>query len=228
MLVARRRDRLEQLAAELSTVTVDVLAADLSTDAGMAAVEERLQAAPVELLVNNAGVGSGGGFHTLPMAEEAAEIQLNVLAPVRLTHAALPAMVAAGHGGILNVSSLAGDQALPGYATYAATKSFLTSFTESIAAEVKGSGVHVTVLKPGYVYTEMNPDAPDPGSLAGRLWLEPDRVARDALDAVASGRLTCVPGRQWRALSGLVDTLPRPLIRALVSRFAPSPSEPPG
>jgi short-subunit dehydrogenase len=219
VVVARRTDRLEQLASDLSGVKVEVITADLSTDGGVAIVEQRLRDTPVELLVNNAGIGSGGAFHSLPVEREAAEIRLNVLALVRLTHAALGPMVAARHGGILNVSSLAGDQPLRGFATYAATKSFVTSFSESIAAELRGTGVHVTVLKPGYVYTEMNPDSPDPASFAGRFWLQADDVARDALNAVERGRLTSVPGVHWRAVNGLVNALPHQLVRALTSRF---------
>jgi short-subunit dehydrogenase len=219
VVVARRTERLEQLASDLPGVKVEVLTADLSTDDGVAAVEQRLRSAPVELLVNNAGVSSGGEFASLPVEREADEVRLNVLALVRLTHAALGPMVAARHGGLLNVSSLAGDQPLRGFATYAATKSFVTSFSESIAAELRGSGVHVTVLKPGYVYTEMNPDGPDPASFEGRFWLQADDVARHALDAVERGRLTSVPGVHWRAANILINGLPHQLVRALTSRF---------
>jgi uncharacterized protein len=221
-LVARRADRLQQLAGELSAaVGVDVVPADLADDNGVATVEQHLREHPVELLVNNAGIGTGGSFHTLPIEAELQEIRLNVLAVVRLTRAALPAMVAAGYGGILNVSSLAGDQPLRGTATYAATKSYVTSFSESLAAELRGTGVHVTVVKPGFTYTEMGgEEAPDPESFLGRhLWLQADRVARDAVDAVEKGRLICVPGGQWKAVNGLVQALPRPVVRALSSRL---------
>ena len=221
-LVARRAERLQQLAAELSTrVKVDVLPADLADDEGVAGVERRLQEQPVELLVNNAGVGTGGKFHSLPIGAELHEIRLNVLAVVRLTRAALPPMVAAGRGGILNVSSLAGDQPLRGSATYSASKSYVTTFSESIAAELRGTGVNVTVLKPGFTYTEMGgEEAPDPESFMGKhLWLQADRVARDAVDAVERGRLICVPGAQWKAVNGLVQTLPRPVVRTLSSRL---------
>ena len=221
-LVARRADRLQQLATELSTrVSVDVLPADLADDDGVAAVERRLQEKPVELLVNNAGVGTGGKFHSLPIDAELHEIRLNVLAVVRLTRAALPAMVAAGRGGILNVSSLAGDQPLRGSATYSASKSYVTTFSESIAAELRDTGVHVTVLKPGFTYTEMGgEEAPDPASFMGKhLWLQADRVARDAVDAVERGRLICVPGAQWKAVNGLVQALPRAVVRTLSSRL---------
>jgi short-subunit dehydrogenase len=129
-LVARRTDRLTALAEELRVrVEVDWLAADLGTDEGLSLVERRLTAEPVELLVNNAGIGTGGTFHELPVGGEVDEVRLNVLAPLRLTHAALPPMVAARHGGVLNVSSIAGNQPVPGFATYGATKAFLTAFT---------------------------------------------------------------------------------------------------
>jgi uncharacterized protein len=221
-LVARRADRLEALASELSgKATVDVVRADLVDEAAVTAIEQRLRERPVELLVNNAGVGTGGAFHTLPIEDELREISLNVLALVRLTRAALPSMVDAGHGGILNVSSLAGDQPLRGSATYAASKAYVTTFSESIAAELRSTGVHVTVLKPGFTYTEMGgEEAPDPASFMGKhVWLQADRVARDAVDAVERGRLICIPGAPWKAVNGLVQALPRPVVRALSSRL---------
>ena len=221
-LVARRADRLHRLADELAgKVRVDVVPVDLAAEAGVTEVEQRLRDHPVELLVNNAGVGTGGRFHTLPVEAELNEISLNVLAVVRLTRAALPSMVEAGHGGILNVSSLAGDQPLRGSATYSATKAYVTTFSESIGAELRGTGVHVTVVKPGFTYTEMGgEEAPDPSSFMGKhLWLQADRVARDAVDAVERGRLICVPGGQWKAVNGLVQALPRPVVRVLSSRL---------
>src|SRR5439155_15475602 len=106
-----------------------------------------------ELLVNNAGFGSFGAFHTLDLDGEIREIQLNVVALVRLTHAAASEMVPRGRGGILNVSSLAGFQPGPWNATYGATKAFVTSFTEAVHEELAGSGVSVTVLCPGFTHT---------------------------------------------------------------------------
>ena len=220
-LVARRGDRLAALADELAPLTaVDWLTADLATPDGVELVADRLAEQPVELLVNNAGVGTGGTFHTLPLQPELAEIALNVVALVRLTHAVLPGMVAAGRGGVLNVSSIAGNQPLPGFATYGATKAYVTAFSEALAAELRGTGVHVTVLKPGYTYTEMNDgSAPDPASLTGRaLWLRPDRVAADAVAAVERGRTHCVPGTTWKVADAVIQSLPRAAIRALSSR----------
>lgn len=221
-LVARREDRLRRLAGELSAqVPVDVAVADLTRDDDVTRIAERVRTRPVELLVNNAGVGTTGAFHTVSEEGELAAIRLNVLAVARLTHAALPAMVAAGRGGVLTVSSLAGDQPLRGSATYAASKAYVTTFTESIAAELRGSGVHATVLKPGFTFTEMVGDgAPHPSSVAGRyLWLQAAAVARAGVDAVERGRLVCVPGVPWKALSGLTQALPRPTVRALSSRL---------
>jgi short-subunit dehydrogenase len=219
VLVARRADRLDALANELSSVKVEVLAADLASDDGVQQVEKRLIESPVELLINNAGVASSGPLSTTSAADIDQLIRLNVLALTRLTHAAVGPMIAAGRGGILNVSSIAGEQPLRGFATYGASKSFVTAFTESLAAEVRPQGVHVTVLKPGYVWTEMNPNGPARDSMEGRLWLEADDVAKHALDAVERGRLLSVPGLHWRAASGLINALPHQLVRALTTRF---------
>ncbi len=218
-VVARRQERLDELAAELGDRTpVRTIAADLGSEDGVAAVERHLTEHPVELLVNNAGVSTGGMFHELPLAPELNEIRLNVLALVRLTHACLPRMVSAGHGGIVNVSSIAGNQPLQGYATYGATKAFVTSFTESIAFEVRRSGVHVTVVKPGYTDTEMNPDAPQQGLQRRLLWLDATHVAKAAVRDVERGRLHCVPGATWRVADAVIESLPRVAVRALSSR----------
>ena len=220
VLVARRSERLAALAEELGG-GAEWIAADLATDDGVAEVSRRLIERPVELLVNNAGIGSGGPFHQLPVAEQARQVRLNALALLELTGAALPSMVEAGRGGVLNVSSIAGNQPLRGYATYGATKAFVTSFTESVAFELRGSGVHVTVVKPGYTDTEMSGDdeVPAPGTLQRRLlWLDADRVAREAVDAVEAGRLHCVPGLTWKVTDAAIQSLPRAVIRAISAR----------
>jgi hypothetical protein len=218
-VVARRTDRLEQLAKELANAKIEIMTADLGTEAGVTTVEQRLGESPVELLINNAGVSTVGDFDQQAAAAEANEVHVNIVALHRLTHAAVGPMVRAGRGGILNVSSMAGEQPLRGFATYSATKAFVTRFSEALHAEVKPKGVHVTVLKPGYVWTEMNPEGPDPKSFAGRFWLRAEDVARHSLDAVEAGRLYSVPGPHWRAASAAINALPSQLVRALSTRF---------
>src|SRR5690606_27628834 len=154
VLVARRRDRLDELAAALRAAhgrRVDVLAADLTDAGGLRAVEERIAAEPtLELLVNNAGFGTSGPFADLDRDREEQEVRLNVLALVRLTHAALQGFRERGHGTVVNVSSLAGFQPSPYNATYAATKAFVNSFTQAVAEELRGSGVRLQLLCPGF------------------------------------------------------------------------------
>jgi hypothetical protein len=187
VVAARRKDRLEQLAKELSSAKVEVLAADLTTDAGVSLVEDRIASAPIELLVNNAGVSTVGPLHEQEAGDETRQVALNVVALHRLTHAAVKPMVEAGHGGILQVSSIAGEQPLRGLATYSASKAFVTRFSEALHAEVKAKGVHVTVLKPGYVWTEMNPGGSGP-QIVARPVLARGGPGREALPRCGRGR----------------------------------------
>lgn len=220
VLVARRADRLERLAGELTArhgVAVEVLAADLTDPEQLAQVEKRA-AAGVELLVNNAGIGSAGRFASLPLPREDTEVRLNVLAVVRLTSAALPAMLARGHGGVLNVSSVAGFQPLPGGATYSASKAFVTTFSEAVAAEVGRRGVHVTALCPGFTHTEFHAGPVGVPRLPGWLWLSAEQVARAGVDGVEAGRQVVVPGAVWKLAALLGRQLPRPVIRAVTGR----------
>jgi short-subunit dehydrogenase len=112
---------------------------------------------------------------------------------------------------------------LRGSATYSATKSYVTTFSESLAAELRSTGVHVTVVKPGFTYTEMSgAEAPDPESFIGRrVWLQAADVARAAVDAVEKGQLISVPGLPWKGIHGVVQSLPRAVVRTLSSRLAP-------
>jgi short-subunit dehydrogenase len=215
VIVARRAELLDGLARELVEryrVAVEVLAADLTDPGQRAEVEGRLRAEPVELLVNNAGYGAFGAFAELPLDDHLAQIELNVAALVRLTHAVLPGMVARGRGGVLNVASMAGFTPSPGSATYGATKAYVASFSESLHSEVAGRGVHVTALCPGFTRTE--DDVPP-----NLLWLRRDDVARAGLEAVSSGRALCVPGVQYKAAFPALKLVPRPLLRAAVNRM---------
>jgi uncharacterized protein len=219
VILARRTGLLEALAARLREehkVSVEVLTADLTSPAGLAAAEARLSDPdrPIELLVNNAGFGSTGSFGDLPVASAEDQIRLNITAVVRLTHAALPGMLRRGHGGVLNVSSVAGFVPSPGAATYGATKAFVTSLSESLSAEVRHRGVHVTALCPGFTRTDPG-DGARPGP-AGLAWLDADKVARAGLDAVAAGRVVTVPGAQYKSVVSLTRILPRGVLRSAV------------
>ena len=191
-------------------------AADLTTPAGLLAAENRLSDAsrPVELLVNNAGFSLPGPFADGPADGAEAQIRLNVLALARLTHAVLPGMLKRGHGGILNVSSVAGFLISPGGAVYAATKAFVTSFSESLSAEVSGHGVHVTALCPGLTRTEFHDEVHEGTTAAPSFaWLDAGKVARAGLDAVAAGRPAVVPGAQYKVVTSLARIVPRRMLR---------------
>jgi short-subunit dehydrogenase len=225
VVVARRRDRLDELAAELSGahgVAVEVLVADVTVPEQLAAVEERLRepgagVAPVELLVNNAGMGAHGAFADIPLAWQDELIRLNVLAPVRLTHAALAGMIERGRGGILNVSSIAGRQPLPHVATYAATKAYLSSFSHALHEEVRHQGVTVTALLPGFTRTEFHDAAGMSRSgVPGPAWMSAEVVARAGLRAVARGRAQCVPGLGYRVANGVSAVTPWAISRRVL------------
>lgn len=225
VLVARRTDRLAALATRLRSehgVEVEVLGADLVDPTALGSVESRLAGGspPVDLLVNNAGFGTAGPFAELPAEREDEEIRLNVLALVRLTRAVLPGMVARRHGGVLNVSSVAGFQPTPFTATYGATKAFVTSFTEAVAAELSGTGVHATALCPGFTRTEFQVASAWPAARIPKpLWLSADDVVVAGLDALRRGRPLCVPGAQYKAIATASRLAPRPLVRAVTTRL---------
>ena len=222
VLVARRRDRLEVLAEELRSahgVQVDVLVADVTDHDQLAVVEERLRTGqpPVDLLVNNAGRGGQGRFAELSIDAQESQIRLNVIAPVRLAHAALQQMIPRRSGGILNVSSIAGVQPLPHITTYGCTKAYLSTFSHALHEEVRRQGVTVTNLLPGFTRTEFHERASISRSIVPSLaWMSADAVARGGLDAVARGRAQCVPGLGYRILSGISSVTPWWLTRRLV------------
>lgn len=206
ILVARRRERLAQLAEELTaahSVGAEIIAADLAQPDAVAAVEERLRAGDVSMLVNCAGFGTSGEFVSLSEERELEEIDVNVRALTRLSHAALEKMVPAGKGAIINVASTGAFQPVPYMATYAATKAYVLFFSEALHEEVKPYGVSVTCLCPGPVKTEFQQVA---GVDQRRLrlgWTDPDKVVSQALRASARGKAIVVPGglNQATALS---------------------------
>ena len=221
VLVARDQARLEALAKELEDAHgahAEVLPADLTDPAQLERVEARVhdRTSPLDIVVNNAGFGTFGAFHTLDLDAEVREIQLNVVALVRLTHAAAVEMAARGRGGILNVSSLAGFQPGPMNATYGATKAFITSFTEAVHEEMNGTGVAVTVLCPGFTRTGFQETANAPaGGVPGFLWQEADEVARTGLDALARNHAMVMPGLVNKTLGTFSQMAPSALSRRL-------------
>lgn len=225
VVVARDEQRLERLAGELRTrhgVAVEVLPADLGAPVARHAVESRLAdpERPVDLLVNNAGVGTHGRFHELPVDREELEIQVNVLAVLRLTRAALAPMVARGCGHVLNIASIGGLYPIPGSATYGATKAFVCSFGDAVHEELRGTGVVLTTSLPGFTRTEFQArsDWGDQERLPGVAWLTPDEVARDSLDGVWAGRARVVPSRRYGVLTALTAPVPPALARWIMGR----------
>jgi hypothetical protein len=200
VVVARDAARLDALALELQErhgVRTEVLVADLVSGAGRASVEARLADLdhPIDLLVNNAGFGTYGPFAAAAVDEETDEIELNVVAVVRLTHAALVGMKARRRGAILNISSLAGYQPGPSSATYAATKAFVNSFTHSVHEEARRAGVHVMLVCPGYTHTEFHERAGlGPSNLPELVWQTADEVVSTALRDLDRHRSVSVPG----------------------------------
>jgi short-subunit dehydrogenase len=220
VLVARDRERLDLVAAELRgyRVQVDVVVADLADRSQMAIVEERLRNQPVEILVNNAGFGVLQDFASGDLEAEQQMLDVLVTAVMRLTHAALPGMIARGSGAVLNVSSVAGW--ITG-GTYSAAKAWVTVFSESLAVELAGTGVHVTAVCPGYTHTEFHQRASmETEGIPEWMWLDTQEVVDRALVDVRKGRPVSVAGKQYKALSLAAQYLPRPLVRAIGSRRA--------
>jgi short-subunit dehydrogenase len=215
VLVARDRARLEALAKELQDAhgaTAEVLPADLTKAEELAPVEAR--AREVDLLINNAGYGSFGTFHELDLGTEVREVELNVVALMRLTHAAAGGMAARGKGGIINVSSLAGFQPGPRNATYSATKAFVTSFTEAVHEEMKGTGVSVCVLCPGFTRTEFQERANAPASgVPEIMWQRAPEVVTAALKGLAKNKAIIVPGTVNRLLGTFTSVSPHAVTR---------------
>ncbi len=220
VIVARSRQRLDGLAERLRTEHdggVEVLPADLTHAAELRVVEKVVEDADLDLLVNNAGFGTAGTFAQLAVAKEEEEIRLNVIALMRLTRAALPGMIKRRRGAVINVSSMAGFQAAPYNATYAATKAFVNTFTEALHEELRGTGIYVQALCPGFTRTEFQARAGvDVSDLPSFAWMTPQAVVDASLSAWRRGDLICIPGIGNRALMTLSSALPRSLTRRIL------------
>lgn len=219
ILVARRLDKLEALKAELEDqhgAHVHVIAQDLTHPEAAQHVYDRVQAAEltVDYLINNAGFGGVGKFHERKMATDLAMIQLNVTVLTALTRLFLPDMVARQQGRILNVSSTASLMPGPLQAVYFATKAFVTSFSNAIARELKGTGVTVTALLPGATATEFGQrSGMDKTALFDHTFTA-EQVARDGYEAMLKGTLNRITGVTWaqRILMRLAPITPRAII----------------
>ncbi len=222
IIVARREDVLNALATRLSDeyrVPVEVRPVDLADPAERARLADELGGRNISILCANAGTGTFGPVVQLDPAVERAQVQLNVVAVHDLTLAVLPGMVERGAGGILVSGSAAGNSPIPNNATYAATKAFVNTFSESLRGELLDSGVHVTLLAPGPVRAE----APDPAeaSLVDKLipdflWISTEHTAKVSLDALGRNKMRVVPGVTSKAMSVASQYTPRIVVAPIV------------
>lgn len=225
VLVARTQERLDTVAAQIRAaagVHVEVLQADLSEPDDVARVAERLavtgaeegeERRPVGLLVNNAGFATAQSFIKGDLETELRAVDVMVRAVVELSHAAVRQMTSRGRGAILNVASVA---ALTAGGTYAAAKAYVRSFTEGLAVELKGTGVTVTVLCPGFVHTEFHGRAGVSMEHVPAIgWLDAPRVVSQALADVRRGVVISTPSLRYKAASAFLRVAPRPVVRAV-------------
>ncbi|WP_433285853.1 SDR family NAD(P)-dependent oxidoreductase [Pseudonocardia sp. CA-142604] len=224
VLVARNRERLEGVAGRIRAehrVEVEVLSMDLAVPAERAIVERRLNGSvggPVDILVNNAGVSTHELFDRATPAGLQSEIDVNITAVLQLTRAALPGMLGRGQGIVINVGSFAGYLGNPGSA-YSASKAWVMSFTDSIAASLVGTGVQAIAICAGQMRTGRHIRAGRPvGSAKSPLWLEPADVVDRCLSDLRKQRTLSVPGATYRTAVNLLE-LPRRSLRT-VARLA--------
>jgi hypothetical protein len=219
VLVGRRPDRLA--ASVPGAAEPELLAADLGTEAGVAAVTRRLTAPerPVGLLVHAAGLTTAQPFGVASLDDELAQLQVNVVATTHLLHAAVTAMEARGGGRIVLVGSTAAHWSS---GSYAASKAWLEILAASLADRSSSTGVQVLVVRPGFTRTDLHERAGvDNSGVPEWMWLDAERVAGETLAALAAGRPTWTPTRRYRALVALTAPLPRRRRSAVLRRLAP-------
>ena len=208
ILSARRRERLDELAASLKDTTSEILVADLAQSAGIQAVADCLASQPdLQLLVNNAGFGIQGLFMKADPLKLDAMAQVHMTATILLTRAVLPGMVSRGHGDIINVASMAGFLPLRSV-LYGTSKAFLIAFSQSLDLELTGTGVHVQALCPGFTHTEFH-DVQGTGehnrrSIPSIFWLTPEQVVRHSLKDLPRHKVVSVPGLHYQFLGVLM------------------------
>lgn len=231
-LVARREDRLRTLADELSSkhdVRIEVLPADLSDEASRSEMIAEIghRGLEVNILVNNAGSSTMGTISGGDVAAELAMVRTDVEAVVHLCTAVLPGMVERRNGAVLNVASTAAFQPLPGQAGYGASKAFVLSYSHASRAELRGSGVSVTVLCPGPVETGFAraaglTDAESSESLPRIMWVSKEDVARAAVDGMEADQAVVIPGVANRVGAAVGWLTPRRLMLPVLAKRHPA------
>ena len=215
VLVARRRERLEEIAVGVraSGAGAEVMEADLTVAEDLERVQQRLRDEPrLGLLVNNAGFGAGGYFWKASLEDQEKMHTLHVMATLRLSHAALGNLVEKDAGAVINVASVAAFAGRAGSVCYGATKAWMTNFTEGLAMDLLAAGSRVTVqaLCPGFTYSEFHDVlGMDRTKIAGKsLWLTAEQVVADSLAALKTGKLYVVPGWRYKAIVAVLPRLP--------------------
>lgn len=227
-LVARREDKLRELAAELAT-RAETIACDIADPDSRARLFDTIaeRGLTVDILVNNAGIGTMGSVVTSPVDDEIAQVRVNVEAVIDLTTRAVQLMVPRGRGAILNVGSTAGFHPFPGQAGYAATKAFVHSYTDGVRAELAGTGVTVATLCPGPVRTEfLRTAGMDERKFAAAfpkaLWMSSEAVARAGVDALDDDRGMVIPGVPSRFTTRVAQLIPRRILLPMLARQHPA------
>jgi short-subunit dehydrogenase len=216
-LVARRADRLDVLARDLATahgIEAVTIPCDLMQREGPATLVAELERRGLEVdwLVNNAGFGTFGRFHELPVERELDEIRLNAAAPVALAGLLVPGMVRRGRGAVVNIASVAGYGPMGLNATYSATKAFLLAFSEALAVDLEGTGVQVLCVCPGFTRTEFQEKAQvDVTQVPAFAWMSADEVAEQTVAAVGQ-RTVLVNGLLNRAMALGLRLAPRSFV----------------
>jgi len=225
ILVARRRERLDELSAELTRdrrdLRVLIRALDLTDRASVAAMIDGLErdGIGVDVFINNAGFGDQGLFDKREWPKIESMLELNMVSATYLLHRLIPPMVARGFGAILNVGSIAGMVPSPAIAAYGATKAYLNHLSEALRAELAGTGVVVTALCPGPVATEFQEVAESEGKnpLPKFAWVDAETCAAKGLEGLKKERGRVIPG-PVKAIAAL-EAMPKPLLRAVLSRM---------